>query len=239
MTSRYLIVNADDFGLSEGVNRGVIQGHECGIVTSASIMVHGQAVSMAAAYGRARPEFSIGLHVDLSEWTYTDHRWIPVYERVQLEDRQVVAEEVSRQLSLFRRLLHADPTHLDSHQHVHRHAIVQSVLFQIAQDLNIPLRQHCAVRYCGAFYGQTVEGVPLPDAISRQGLCTILKRLPSGVSEMSCHPGEGSDLNMMYSIERSQELQVLCDPSIRDAIHAEGIELRSFSDIDISSLVLL
>ena len=237
MMPRYLIVNADDFGLSDGVNRGIIHGHECGIVTSASVMVHGQAVSMAAAYGRAHPEFSIGLHVDLSEWTYTDHRWIRLYERVQLEDRHVVAEEVSRQLSLFHRLLHKDPTHLDSHQHVHRHAIVQSILFQIAQDLNIPLRQHCTVHYCGAFYGQTGEGVPFPDAITREGFCRILKTLPSGISEMSCHPGEGSDLKTMYSTERARELQVLCDPSVREAIHAEGIQLRSFSNIDTPSLV--
>ena len=237
MTPRYLIVNADDFGLSDGVNRGIIHGHECGIVTSASFMVDGQAVSMAAAYGRAHPEFSIGLHVDLSEWIYTDDRWIPVYERVQLEDRHVVAEEVSRQLSLFHRLLQKDPTHLDSHQHVHRHAIVQSILFQIAQDLNIPLRQHCTVHYCGAFYGQTGEGIPLPDAITRQGFCRILKTLPAGISEMSCHPAEGSDLKTMYSIERALELRVLCDPSIRDAIKAEGIELRSFSNIDTPSLL--
>jgi predicted glycoside hydrolase/deacetylase ChbG (UPF0249 family) len=77
----------------------------------------------------------------------------------------------------------------------------------------------------------------LPDAITRQGFCRILKTLPAGISEMSCHPGAGTDLNTMYSTERAQELQVLCDPSIREAIMAEGIELRSFTNIDIPSLV--
>ncbi len=52
---RYLIVNADDFGLSEGVNRGIIRAHEQGIVTSASLMVRGAAAAEAARYARAAP----------------------------------------------------------------------------------------------------------------------------------------------------------------------------------------
>ena len=50
---RYLIVNADDFGLSPGVNRGVVQAHERGIVTSASLMVRQPAAGAAAACARA------------------------------------------------------------------------------------------------------------------------------------------------------------------------------------------
>lgn len=50
--SRFLIVNADDFGQSPGVNRGIIEAHEHGIVTSASLMVRWPAATEAAAYGR-------------------------------------------------------------------------------------------------------------------------------------------------------------------------------------------
>src|SRR5262249_22921163 len=63
--TRYLIVNADDFGRSAGVNRGIIQAHEQGIVTSASLMVHWPAAREAAEYGRGRPGLSLGLHFDL------------------------------------------------------------------------------------------------------------------------------------------------------------------------------
>jgi predicted glycoside hydrolase/deacetylase ChbG (UPF0249 family) len=52
-TNRYLIVNADDFGQSHGVNRGVIEAFENGIVTSASLMVRWPAAVEAAAYARA------------------------------------------------------------------------------------------------------------------------------------------------------------------------------------------
>lgn len=56
----YLIVNANDFGQSAGVNQGIITAHEQGIVTSASLMVRWPAAVEATAYGRAHPEFSLG-----------------------------------------------------------------------------------------------------------------------------------------------------------------------------------
>jgi chitin disaccharide deacetylase len=62
---RSLIVNADDFGQSPGVNRGTIKTCEQGIVTSASLMVRGPAA--AGAYGQERPTLSLGLHLDLGE----------------------------------------------------------------------------------------------------------------------------------------------------------------------------
>ena len=67
VSTRYLIVNADDFGQSHGVNRGIMQAHRRGIVTSASLMVRWLAASEAAAYAREHPSLSLGLHVDLGE----------------------------------------------------------------------------------------------------------------------------------------------------------------------------
>src|SRR5436305_413636 len=152
---KYFIVNADDFGQSRGVNRGIIAAHERGIVTSASLMVRWPAADEAAAYGCANPILSVGLHVDLGEWAYREDTWVPVYEVVSPDDAAAVAAEVSRQLAIFRRLTGRDPTHLDSHQHVHAGEPARSVLTELAGHLNIPLR-HCsaAVRYCGSFYGQ-------------------------------------------------------------------------------------
>jgi predicted glycoside hydrolase/deacetylase ChbG (UPF0249 family) len=63
---RILIVNADDFGLSGGVNRGVARAHDEGIVTSTSAMVRRDAIDEAAQLARERPKLSVGLHVDLS-----------------------------------------------------------------------------------------------------------------------------------------------------------------------------
>src|SRR5436853_7843493 len=120
ITNRQLIVNADDFGQSHGINRGIIEAHEQGIVTSASLMVRWPEAEDAAAYGREHPELSIGLHLDLCEWIYGEDAWSPLYEGVTLDDREAVADEVARHLEIFRRRMGRDPTHLDSYHHVHR-----------------------------------------------------------------------------------------------------------------------
>src|SRR3954452_23338645 len=125
--TRSLIVNADDFGLSAGVNRGISEAHERGIVTSASLMVRGPAAEEAAAYARAHPALSVGLHLDLGEWAWHDGGWGSVYEVVRADDAEAVADEAGRQLPAFPRLAGRAPTHLDSHQHVHCNQPVLSV----------------------------------------------------------------------------------------------------------------
>src|SRR5205814_975995 len=122
---RYLIVNADDFGHSSAVNRGVMHAHEHGIVTSASLMVRWPAAMEAAEYARNRPSLSLGLHLDFGEWVYKDENWKPVYHVVQLDDARALCNEVSSQLASFRTLTGRDPSHIDSHQHAQRPCIVE------------------------------------------------------------------------------------------------------------------
>jgi predicted glycoside hydrolase/deacetylase ChbG (UPF0249 family) len=232
VSTKYLIVNADDFGQCEGVNRGIVTAHRRGIVTSASLMVRWPAASEATAYARDHPSLSLGLHVDLGEKAFRAGEWVSVYSVVPLQDMTAITAEVSRQLDFFRRLMGCDPSHLDSHQHVHLREPVRTVLIDVARQLGIPLR-HCCPNVCyrGNFYGQTAEGAPLPDAISVNGLIHILETLPPGCTELACHPADGCDLDTMYCSERLEELRVLCDPSLRTAIQTRGIELRSFKDL--------
>lgn len=232
ISSRFLIVNADDFGQSHGVNRGILKAHRCGIVTSASLMVRWPAASEAAAYAREHPSLSLGLHVDLGEKIFRAGEWLPLYSVVSLQDSDAIMKEVSHQLDAFRHLMGREPSHLDSHQHVHLREPVRSILVDTAQHLGLPLRHCCSsVCYQGSFYGQTAEGTPLPDVISVEGLIRILDTLPSGCTELGCHPADGCDLETMYCRERLEELRVLCDPRVRAAIRTMGIELRSFKDL--------
>jgi predicted glycoside hydrolase/deacetylase ChbG (UPF0249 family) len=226
---RYLIVNADDFGRSHGVNRGVIEAHEGGIVTSASLMVLWPAAAEAAAHAGEHPDLALGLHFDLGEWVHGEGAWLPAYEVVPADDPPAVTEEAARQLAAFRRLVGRDPTHLDSHQHVHLWEPVRSVLSELAGELAVPLRHHDPrIRYCGAFYGQTGEGQPLPEGISVDALIEIFAALPSGVTELACHPGLDDELRSTYRSERAEELRVLCDPRVRATLAAKDIELCSF-----------
>ena len=230
--SRSLIVNADDFGLSTGVNRGVIECAEHGILTSASLMVRWPAAAEAATYSRQNRNISVGLHVDLGEWVQRNGEWQLLYQVVDTNDARAVESEIEKQTTNFLRLVGQNPTHLDSHQHVHRNEPARTILLKLAQRLGVPLREHDPrVRYCGDFYGQGADSEPLPELLTIENLRKILASLPAGVIELGCHPGYGDDLESPYRIERAQEIQVLCAPGTRMAVTDLGYRLCRFDEL--------
>jgi chitin disaccharide deacetylase len=232
---RYLILNADDFGQSPGVNRGIIEAHERGIVTSASLMVRWPAAGEAAAYGLEHPDLSLGLHFDFWEWTCRRRTWAPLYQVVPEDDVEAVAHEASRQMAAFRRLVGRDPTHIDSHQHAHRKDPLSQIFLELASRLGVPLRGFSSkIGYCGAFYGQSDDGRPWPRGISVKGLIEVVAKLRPGFTELGCHPGYAEDLNSMYRRERQREIETLCDPRVRAAITDMGIAVCSFRDMAIA-----
>jgi predicted glycoside hydrolase/deacetylase ChbG (UPF0249 family) len=227
VSGRHLIVNADDFGRSRSINAGVIEAHERGIASSASLMVRWPAADEAAGYARENGALSLGLHVDAGEWVWRRGRWAPVYE-VKGEPTEIVAWQLDR----FRELVGRDPTHLDSHQHRHREEPWRSILLDAAAALGVPLRDFSKlVRYCGDFYGQAEDGTPFPRGISVERMLAILASLQPGVTELGCHPGAKGALASAYRDERPRELKTLCDPRVRAALVDEGIELRSFVEL--------
>ena len=229
-----LIVNADDFGFSEGVNLGIIQAHEQGIVTSTSLMVRGAAIESAVEYARYNPRLSVGLHIDLGEWSYRDGGWQIRYAVVPLEDPELVRAEIHRQLAAFRSWLQREPTHMDSHQHVHRNGAPQQVALEIAKELAIPLRHESkVVRYCGHFYGQPYPGESSAESVGVAALAQIIRTLPSGITELTCHPGHDEQLASDYAQERVWETETLCDPAVKAAIESSNVLLRSFASPDV------
>lgn len=225
-----MIVNADDLGLSEGVNAGIARAHEHGIVTSASLMVRQGAAAAAGGYAGEHPGLAVGLHIDLSQWDYEHGEWMVAYERCMPDDEAAVEAECRAQLEAFRKLRGCDPTHLDSHQHVHMSEPVASVAGRLAAELGVPLRAR-GIRYEGGFYGQTGKGEPLPEAIASESLIELLGSLPPGTTELGCHPGLGMHGESSYGPEREREVEALCDLRVREAIESEGIELRSFAQL--------
>src|SRR5262245_29440193 len=106
--TRHLIFNADDFGVSTGVNRGILHAHTQGVLTSASAMVTGRAIDEAVNISRDHPSLSVGLHWDV---------WGEDERSFDVDDGEAVCEELRVQLSRFQDLFGRNPTHLDSHKH--------------------------------------------------------------------------------------------------------------------------
>ena len=232
MSARILVVNADDFGQSAGVNRGIVEAHTNGIVTSASLMVRWPVAREASALARGCPRLAVGIHLDFGEWYLREGEWLPHYEVVALADAQAVEREVDRQLGAFVDIVGHEPTHIDSHQHVHLREPMRSIVEARASALGVPLRRCDArIAYCGDFYGQDEHGAPCDERIGVDAMLDLIARLPQGVTELCCHPAIGVDLDTMYAAERERELAVLCDPRVKAAIANEDIRLASFAEV--------
>jgi len=149
---------------------------------------------------------------------------------VDTADAAAVAHELERQLERFRGLTGNDPSHLDSHQHVHREEPVRSIMGRRAKELRVPLRHHGRMRYCGAFYGQRHNGSPMPEAIAPERLARLLAELPEGATELCCHPAARVEAGMAYGPERLREPESLCDPRVRQALERAGIRLCTFTE---------
>jgi predicted glycoside hydrolase/deacetylase ChbG (UPF0249 family) len=213
---RGLIVNADDFGLSPGVNRGVAKTHSDGIVTSTSLLVNTPFSTLAATMSAEMPRLSLGLHADVSAAVAESDR-----------DRAVALcrDELERQLARFRSLTGRSPTHLDSHHNAHRDPKLTGVFVQFGERHGLRVREHCNVTYVSAFYGRW-DGGSRPDQVGFSGLEQVLRDAHASTVELACHPGYCDEaLRSSYAREREIELDTLCDDRVPRLLDELGFAL--------------
>lgn len=220
---KYLIVNADDFGVSAGVNRGIMECHTHGVVTSASLMVKRPAVQEAVAISRDHPGLAVGLHWDAGG---------EGAEELNLDNRQLVRDEFERQLETFFQLLGRMPTHIDSEGHTHRSRELLPLFQELVGPLDLPLRAACQVRFVGGFYAQWYYQVTNLKYVSVPFFQQMLREdVREGWTEFSCHPGYlSTGHDPIYNFEREAEVRTLTDPRIRQTIDELDIRLVSYAE---------
>lgn len=220
---RRVIFNADDFGASTGVNRGVIEAHVAGVVTSASLMVTGRAATQAVRLAGEHPSLAVGLHWDV---------WGEDERAFDLGQPAEVRSELRRQLDVFFELMGCQPTHFDSHKHAHLDERAMPLVLAEVDDV-VPVRGDGRVTFVGGFYAQWEWGVTDLDHVSLDALRDILRHEIIGPwTEVSCHPGyRSSDFASVYLEEREAELVTLCNPAIRELLTTEGLHLASYADL--------
>lgn len=213
-----LVVNADDFGYSRGINRGIAEAHDRGIVTATSLMVDAPCVEEAVALARTRPGLSVGLHVNFTN---------EAERLVEFTDPVVCRADLERQVARFQALLGRPPTHLDSHQHVHRGEVARPIFREVAARLGVHLRDEPPVTYKGGFYGQWEFGVSEPEKVSVAFLTRMLREeFTAGAYELCCHPGYFDEAaSFVYHRDRETELATLTDPRIRALLDELRIRL--------------
>ena len=212
---KWLIVNGDDFGLTLGVNRGIVEAHRSGILTSASLMVNRPASDAAAALARNCPSLSLGLHLELP-----------------IEDRGRVDAEIEGQVARFRELVGGPPTHLDAHHNAHHDPELLPYVLAWGRRCAVPVRGHSHVRHVSKFYGQWGGETHL-EQVGVESLLRLLDEdVRDGVTEVACHPAYvAPGFPSSYAAEREVELETLCDVRVRQAIREREIELVGFRDL--------
>jgi hopanoid biosynthesis associated protein HpnK len=149
-----LILNADDFGLTRGVNEGIIRAHRDGILTSATLMASSRAFDDAVARAKAAPTLGVGCHLVLVGGTAVSRpqeipslvdsdgrlpRTLPQLV-ARLSSGSVRPREIETELrSQIEKIRRAgiEVTHVDTHKHTHVHPLVMSALGKVANELGI------------------------------------------------------------------------------------------------------
>jgi chitin disaccharide deacetylase len=158
VTERLLIVNADDFGLTEGVSRAILRAHHEGILTSTSVLALGPAFNATAPWLTDAPELGVGVHLAIvgEDPPLLTAKEIPSlvddHGRLHLSWRQLlpraavgridtadVEREMSAQLEAVTAAVGAERlTHADTHQHLHLWPPIGKVVIRLARRAGIP-----------------------------------------------------------------------------------------------------
>lgn len=163
-----------------------------------------------------------------------------------------VKAEWRAQIEAFINTSGCKPTHLDSHHHS---SYFSPGLFQTM--LELAKEYDCAIRFpftesISKELEETNKHVPQlirefnpprPDHFvvdfyeeraTREELLNMIKNVPDGTTEIMCHPGYTDDTfakESVYNNQRDRELEILTDPSVKEAIQANGIQLITFGDL--------
>ena len=246
--AKVLIVNADDFGLTAGVSRGILEAHRSGIVTSTTLLVNRDIPPVQVEELKASG-LGVGVHLNLTLGApVSDPKRVPslvdAEGRFIRDAREAAARaksdeariELGTQIDVFRAIMGRFPTHLDTHHHVGRHDPILELVLDFARALKVPVRSQdatvrSAARRLGLRTPDHFMGESGPEPYwSRERTLEHLAALPTGVSEFMTHPGYFDDdlAYSRYGRQRETELAGLTDAAATVAVERHGIRLAHF-----------
>jgi len=231
-----LIVNADDFGLTPGVNAGIIDALKRGILRSTTAMCNMPAIEEAAALAKANPDLGVGIHLVLTAGRplVAGHKTIvdekgnflrnASIAKINVDGEEVYTEYVA-QMERFIQLFGCKPTHIDGHHHTH--ALPQTV----------EATKRLAKRYGIDYIRSVSEGVDFvmdfyADQVSVSDLIYKLEaRKDKAKVELMCHVAF-IDVDLMlcstYNVNRVKELETLMSPEAHAWVKDHNVELTHF-----------
>ncbi|MCX5777918.1 MAG: ChbG/HpnK family deacetylase [Elusimicrobia bacterium] len=222
-----IIVNADDFGYRESINKGIVLAHKNGVVSSASLFVDREGTDEAVGLAKENPSLGMGIHLDLDRFFTVDHAMGVVTELINA-DLEAVKGEIRRQIEKYLAFgFSAD--HVNSHHHAHLNAQLFPLVCAMAQEYKIP-----AIRFLCNHFVNDAECDRMR-AIAQKHLLSFADHFIEGwywgnvdepfvVAELMTHPGYGE-------LWREAELAHCCQPPLKQYFIDNKIDLLRFSDI--------
>jgi len=226
-----IIMNADDFGLSAGVNLGILHCYQTGAINSATLLTNTLFFDQAVEMIQEHHLQNIGLHVNLTEFksllnthqTITDSAGNFFRDVCNLP--QINPQEVYNEIEAqYFKAIHAGVaiTHLDSHHHVHMSAALRKPFIAFSKKYQLPIRKinfktRNPLRWMEfyldtrnvSFYTDHFSADFYDDTISMENLQNVIRKHPIGSLEIMCHPGYQDINNGIYDVKREQEINVL------------------------------
>lgn len=160
MTTRRLIVNADDCNLTPGVTRGILLAHDRGVVTSTTVLMNLPLEERTLKALRQRKNLGLGLHLNVTlgrPLTYLSRipslvkgaGWFrrPTDYSKRMPIGKEVVQEYEAQIRLFEKRFGRKPDHLDTHHHLHNHPPFFSAISEVARRWKIPIRRSRIFQY--------------------------------------------------------------------------------------------
>jgi len=245
---RRLIINADDFALTDGVCQGILQAMEHGLVTATTAMTRptGAAARIAAHAAALRGRMGIHFQLTGGHAPCLPPDEIPslvapggVFAKKRMDIGQAAADEIRRewtaQLDFFR-ACGATPSHMDTHHHVHKRPDVFPVYLEFARKLHIPARATSAamaakLRAAGALCADAFITDFFGEDLSVERFLNLVDAafapLPdTAVVELMCHPGRNDpELAAIstYNQARQREIAVLTSPKAIQGLADRGV----------------
>lgn len=243
-----LVINADDFGYSKGVNLGIIEAYKYGVVSSTTMMTNMPGAAHAAALALENKGLGVGIHIVL-DCGKPVHRHVPslvdeqgiFYKMDQLFDHATLVDiekEIKSQIEKFLSF-GLTPTHLDGHHHIHGDERVYPIVEKLAQAYKLPIRKVSAdpnhssnlnlqttETFFHTFYGEELQTSSLLELINNS--------TSYETAEIMCHPAfidEPLLTGSSYALPRVRELSILIDPAVRKLIVEKNVQLCTYKDI--------
>lgn len=182
---RQLVVNADDFGFTPDVNRGILEAHRHGILTATTLMANGDAFEDAVRLAGEAPTLDIGCHLVLvggrslvagSPYPPTVTKLLAALARREIDPYRELQAQV-------RRIVEAGihPTHLDTHKHTHLAPSVLDAVARLAREFGISW-----VRRPFDFPMGALGGVPRLERLTSLALGLARRRFRRVLSRAGC-----------------------------------------------------